>query len=230
MSLYGRLVSAPTIERGVEVCLRYFLGPYLGEVLEQAGHGRGDLPDPSDLTRMSEFDWPTESNVAVVVVATPGTEGDAEREAETYTLTWDVRAAVLADVGDALHSREASQFYAAAAGTALAHQGVAVVASDLRTWARGPASELLTLEGSSVRFRGERYRQLGRRDDRALIAGEALLSVTVQDARSAHGGPELPPAEPGGVGDGPRPSAPDIAPAPVDPSVTIAREPPSEDM
>lgn len=231
MSEFGRIVSAPQIERGVEVCLRYFLPLYLGEVLAQAGHARDALPDPTSLTRMSEVDWPTESDVAAVIVATPGTtdvERDADDDGPAYTLTWDVRAGIVADIGEALDSREASQFYAAAAGAALSHWGVAEVAPDLRRWVRDDDGQFVTLEGSSVDLQGEEYRLMGRRPGRALIVGEARLEVKVLGARSAvPGAIELPP-DPDPETPGPRDPAPSADPAPVDVSLTITRIPVEE--
>ena len=226
-SAFGRIVAAPTVERGVEVTLRYLLPTYLGVVLAQAGYDRDALADPTNLVRQSEFDWPTETDVALVVVATPGTTGDAERGPETYDVVWDVRAAVLVDFGsDRLGSREASQFYAAAAGAALAEQGCAAVGPDGRTWLREADGETRALlEGSSVRWVGETYRQLGERDGRSLVAGEARLTVTVEDARPVFGpdlsglipepGSDVPPREDVPAGD----------PAPVDPHVTLHRDP-----
>lgn len=218
--VYGRLLAAPTLERGAEVCLRYWLGPYLGEVLAQAGHARDALPDPSDLVRVSEWprDIPAGSPVAMVITATPGTEGEAVREAQSYTATWDVRAAILANLGDRLESREAAQFYAAAAGAALTHQGMAAVESDMRTWATDDDGRLLILPGSSVKWRGETYRAMIDRGSGTLqaIAGEARVSVIVQGARSAWGGPELPPVPPRD------PSVPGVS-GPVVPSPVVDR-------
>lgn len=222
--VYGRLLAAPTVERGVEVCLRYFLGPYLGEVLAQAGYERDALPDPSDLARVSEVAWPVETTTAVVIVATPGTVGDAPREPDGYRATWDVRAGVIADLGDRLDTREAAQFYAAAAGAALAHQGVAAVLADGRTWRLTVDGELEGLEGATVRWAGEQYRVADRRDARTLIVGEARLYVTVEGARSVHGGPDMPPIDPDTDLPGRDPAtAPE--PAPVDPSLTLTKEP-----
>jgi hypothetical protein len=222
--VYGRLLAAPTVERGVEVCLRYFLGPYLGEVLEQAGYARDALPDPQDLARVSELVWPVETTTAVVIVATPGTLGDAKREPDGYRVSWDVRVGVIADLGDRLDTREAAQFYAAAAGAALAHQGVAAVEPDGRTWTRDADEDLLELEGSSVQWAGETYRVADRRDARTLIVGEARVIVTVEGARSLHGGPDVPPLDPDTGQPGRDPAEPD-APAPVIPSLTITKEP-----
>jgi hypothetical protein len=225
-AVYGRLLAAPTIERGVEVCLRYWLGPYLGEVLEQAGHARDLLPDPADLVRVADLSEPTSSQIAVVIVASPGTTGDTRREADAYTATWDVRAGVLMDLGSRLESREAAQFGAAAAGAALSHQGVADVMPDLTTWRRNDAGDLVVLAGSSVRWVGETYRVLDRRGmSPTLIAGEAIITVTVEGARSAFGGPEEPPRDP----DSDLPSRdPAVSgdPSPVDPSLTITADPP----
>lgn len=198
--VYGRIVSAPMIERGLECTLRAWLGPYVGEALEQAGHPRDALPDPADLVRVSEFprDIPAGSPITLVIVATPGTEGQAVREPTGYTATWDVRAAILANLGDRLESREAAQFFAAAAGAAMTHQGVAVVEADMRTWSTDDDGRLLILPGSSVKWRGETYRAMVDRGSGTLqaIAGEARVSVIVQGARSAWGGPELPPVPP----------------------------------
>lgn len=227
--VYGRLLAAPTIERGVEVCLRYFLGPYLGEVLAQAGHSRDALSDPLDLARVSELTDTASAQIALVVVATPGTVGDVTREVDSYTATWDVRAAVLADLGDRLESREAAQFAAAAAGAALSHQGVAKVATDMRTWVRDVDGELVTLEGSTVRWRGESYRRLERLGlSPTLIAGEAMVTVTVQGARSTYGGPAEPPLDPD-TGIPSRDPAVSGTPTPVDPTLTIDRVLPTED-
>lgn len=195
--MYGRLLSAPTVERGVEVCLRYRMADYLGEVLEQAGYARDMLPDPTDLARVSEVVWPVETATAVVIVATPGTSGDAAREPDGYRVVWDVRIGVVADLGDRLDSREAAQFYAAAAGSAVTHHGVAAVEPDGVTWSTDDVTgELLELEGASVRWLSEDYRVADRQDSRTLIIGEARLSVTVEGARSTYGGPvEAPPPE-----------------------------------
>jgi hypothetical protein len=217
----GRVVAAPTIERGVEVCLRYYLGPWLGEVLVQNGHARDDLADPQDLARVSEFTAPTQGQVTLVVVATPGTTGDAQRDADGYTLTWDVRAAVIADLGDRLESREAAQLYAAAAGTALTVQGVAAVEPDGRTWTRDAYGDLEVLEGSSVRLMGESYREI--RGMPGVIAGEARVTVTVEDARPAEVLTPIEPQEPGTSG--PRPEPVPVDPAPVNPSITLTRDP-----
>lgn len=220
--VYGRLLSAPTLERGVETCLRYFLGPYLGEVLAQAGHGRDALPDPTDLARVSEFTAPVEGQVALVVVASPGTFGDPVREADGYLAVWDVRAAVLADLGDRLETREAAQFYAAAAGAALTHQGVALVGADLRTWERDTDGELLVLEGSSVRWAGEAYREIPQMP--GVIAGEARVLVTVEEARSALGGPAVPPLDPDTQQPTRDPAVPGVS-VDVVPDATIVRDP-----
>lgn len=227
--VYGRLLAAATIERGVEVCLRYFLPPYLGEVLAQAGHPRDALADPLDLARVSELTDTENGQVAFVVVATPGTIGDAVREPDGYRATWDVRAAVLLDLGDRLESREAAQFAAAAAGAALTHQGVAKVASDMRTWVRDADNELVTLEGSTVRWRGESYRKLERLGlSPTLIAGEAMITVTVEGARSVYGGPLEPPLDPD-TGEPSRDPAESGTPTPVEPTLTIDPLPPTED-
>lgn len=198
--VWGRLVAAPTIERGLECTLRYWLSPYIGAVLAQAGHPRDALPDPSDLVRVSEFprDIPAGSPVTLVIVATPGTEGQAVREPTGYTATWDVRAAILANLGDRLESREAAQFFAAAASAAMTHQGIAAVEADMRTWKTDDDGRLLILPGSSVIWRGETYRAMVDRGSGTLqaIAGEARVSVIVQGARSAWGGPDVPPDPP----------------------------------
>jgi hypothetical protein len=212
--VYGRLLAAPTVERGVEVCLRYRMGDYLGEVLEQAGYARDTLPDPQDLARVSDVVWPVETTTAVVIVATPGTSGDANREPDGYRVTWDVRVGVIADLGDRLDTREAAQFYAAAAGAALSHQGVAAVDPDGVTWTLDVADEPLELEGSSVRWLGESYRVADRRDARTLIVGEARVAVTVEGARSAVGGPLVAPEVPRD------PAVPGVA-GPVVPHVTV---------
>lgn len=174
MAEYGRLLSAPILERAVEETLRTWMPAYLGEVLAQAGHGRFDLPDPSDMVRQSEFDWPVEAQIALVVITSPGTTGDAVRGPEGYDATWDVRAGVVADLGEYTGTREAMQFYAAAAGSALTHRGVPV-------------------EGASVRWLGENWGVLAERDSRTLMGGEARCAITVQEARSLYGGPLEPP-------------------------------------
>ena len=224
--VYGPLVSAPTVERGVETCLRYWLGPYVGEALAQNGHDRTHLPDPTDLVRVAEFTaQPPQGVVAMVVVATPGTVGDAESDGEFYTLTWDIRATILADLGDRLLSREAAQMYAAAAGTALAHQGVAAVEADLKTWATDDDGNLLTLAGSSVRLRGETYREI--RQLPGVIGGEARVTVTVEGARALHGGPETPPINPDTGLPGRDPAESGI-PTAVVPALIVTRDPVEE--
>lgn len=219
--VYGRLLAAPTVERGVEVTLRYYLSRYLGEVLAQNGHDRRDLPDPTDLARVSEFPprGPDLQTALVVVVATPGTLGDARMEAEHYSASFDVRAAVLADLGKRLESREAAQFYAAAAGAALAHQGVAQVAADLRTWQRDEHGDLANLEGSTVQWVGERYVELPRMP--GVLAGEARVIVRVEGARSTAPFEEIPPDEP----TDPREPPVESGSASVVPSLTISRDP-----
>lgn len=227
--VFGRLLAAPTVERGVELTLRYYLGRYLGEVLDQAGHDRQGLPDPADLVRVSEFRWPFEAQLALVVVATPGTVGDAEREPGGYRIAWDVRAAVLADLGDRLETREAAQFYAAAAGAALAHQGVADLGAD-GLGVRDDDGELVTLEGSSVQWLSETYRQIAPpQAGRALIAGEARVLVRVEDARSLHSVEPVPAPDLPAPGDGTdRGPLDPSATSPVRPSVTVSREPVEE--
>lgn len=226
MSVLGRMLSAPTLEQGAEVCLRYYLGLYLGEVLAQAGWEREALPDPHDLKRVADFVWPIEAQLTTVVMASPGTTGDAQKTERGYDATWDLRVAVLADLGDRLDTRVASQFYAAAAGMAIAHNGIAALNAD-GTWKVNSDGEPVTVEGTSVRWIGEGYRQLGPpRDRRALLAGEARLLVKVEGARS------LRPSQPLPLPDAPlppdrEPPEPDD-PAPVNPSLTIEREPVEE--
>lgn len=192
-SVYGRIVSAPMIERGVEVTLRYLLGPYVGEVLEQMGLDRWTLPDPTDVQRLARVDQFREGEqVAMVVIASPGTVGDAKREADSYTLTWEVQAGIVCDLGDPLKTREAAQMYAAAIGACLAHQGCAAVEPDGRTWAQdGVTDEYLLLEGSHTWYVGEGYQPVPTRPD--LMMGGATAMVRVQGARSLYGGPEAPP-------------------------------------
>lgn len=226
-AVFGRALAASTIERGIEVTLRYYLGMYLGEVLEQNGYPRDGLRDPLDLQRVVDLnDYASTAQIALVVVATPGTQGDSWSDGDSYGATWDVRAGGIADLGDMLDTREAAQLYAAAAGMAVSHQGVATVQADGRTGVRDPYDgHLLALEGSSVRWAGERYSRVDRMRD--VIAGEALLRVTVEGARSLHA-PDLPaPGEPVSPTDRTEPVGPDSAP--VVPSLTIDRRTPTED-
>lgn len=217
----GRLLAAPTIERGVEVCLRYFLPMYVGEVLTQAGHDRAGLPNPADLVRVAEFEWPAPTQLALVVLASPGTSGEPVAGPESYSATWDVRVAVLADLGDRLETREAAQLYAAAVGAAVSQQGVASVNAD-GTWAVNDDGMPEVLAGSSVRWAGEAYRQIGPpAAGRALIAGEARLLVTIEDARARWSATEL--ALPGPPDERTPPPVPGSAP--VVPSLTITRDP-----
>lgn len=227
MSAFGRILAAPTLERGVEVCMRLFLTPYVGEVLRQAGLPQDAIADPTDLVRLPEYDYPPENDVALVIVATPGTIGDARRDAGSYTATWDIRVGVVADLGARLDSMEAAGYYAAAAGAALTHQGVAQVSSDGRSWLRDEDGELLLLDGAVVRWAGESYRPLPERDGRALVAGEARFNITVEGARSDEG-PEFIPDLPE---DGPvdRDPPPEADPSPVVPSLTLHRVPITEE-
>lgn len=184
---YGRIVSAPMIETAVANTLATWLSDYLGETLAQAGYGREDLPDPDDLVFASDLDWPTEAEVALVVIVSPGTTGDPRREAESYAATWDVRVVTLASLPDRLDTRRAAQLYAAAAGAAVDQKGV-------------------ELEGATVVWTGEGTRVLAERDARTLVAGEARFEVSVEDARRRYGGPDAPsppdvprqPADPAG--------------------------------
>jgi hypothetical protein len=226
-AVFGRALAATTIERGVEVTLRYYLGTYLGEVLEQNGHERDALADPLDLERVVDLnDYRSSAQIALVVIATPGTVGDAWSDGQAYGATWDVRAGAIVDLGDRLDTREAAQLYAAAAGMAASHQGVATVAADGRTGVRDPYDgHLLPLEGSSVSWEGERYRRVERVRD--VIAGEVLLRVTVEGARSLSAPDLPPPGEPEIPTD--REPPPEPGSAPVTPSLTIDRVTPTED-
>lgn len=220
-AVFGRTLAAPTIERGIEVTLRYYLGTYLGEVLEQAGLPRDGLADPLDIERVVDLnDYGNSAQIALVVVATPGTVGDSWSSGEGYGATWDVRAGAIVDLGKRLDTREAAQYYAAAAGLAVSHQGVATVQPDGRTAVRDPYdNHLLPLEGSRVAWAGERYRAVDRL--RGVVAGEALFRVSVEDARSLNA-PDLPPPdEPVTPSDRDDPPGPDAAP--VVPSLTIDR-------
>lgn len=195
-AVFGRILSAPTLERGVERTLRTWCVVYLAEVLAQAGYSRDALPDPREVARATEFRWEKDGTLPLIVVATPGTTGDTVREADSYTATWEIEATVLVDLGNRLQTREAAQFYAAAVGAAMAHQGVARVAPD-GTWLLDAEGLPLTLEGSQVDWLGEAYRQMGEGEDgRSLVAGGARLLVTVEGARSRFGGPEALPPDP----------------------------------
>lgn len=225
-AVFGRLLAASTIERGVEVTLRYYLGAYLGEVLEQNGYPRDGLADPLDLQRVVDLgDFADAAQIALVVIATPGTVGDVVGDGDTWSATWDVRAGAITDLGDGLDTREAAQLYCAAAGAAVDHQGVAAVAADGRTGIRDADGHLEALEGSSVIWQGERYSRVDRIRD--VIAGEALFRVTVQGARSI-AAPDLPPpGEPKVPTD--RAAPPDPGSSPVVPSLTIDRRTTLED-
>lgn len=218
---HGRLLSAATIERGVETTLRYFLNHYLGEVLAQNGHGRGDLPDVRDLLRVLDVTQPPSSGqIALAVVASPGTTGDARREADGYTAVWDVRAAVIVPPFDVrVETREAAQMYAAAAGVALSHQGVATVGPDFRTWVRDADGEFVTLEGSTVQWQGETYRLVPRMQ--GVMAGEARWTVTVEGARSLAPLVYLDPPEDPDTGLPGRDEPEAGVPSSVDPSITV---------
>lgn len=211
---YGRLLSAPTLELGLERTVRTWVGAYLGEVLEQhyaaavaiTGEPMPEdvryvLPDPTDVVRQSEFTWPVEGQLALVVIATPGTTGDAVHGPDDIDATWEAQVGVVADLGDYGPTREAMQFYAAACGACLEHKGIDV-------------------PGAGVRWAGENYGILAERDARTLMGGAARILVTVEGARSSFGGPDAPPPiddRPPGV---PRPHDPPITVVP-----TIAKEP-----
>jgi hypothetical protein len=226
-AVFGRALAASTIERGIEVTLRYYLGAYLGEVLEQNGRPRDGLADPLDLERVVDLnEYASSAQIALVVVASPGTVGDSWSDGEAYGATWDVRAGAIVDLGDRLDTREAAQLYAAAAGMAVSHQGVATVAADGRTGVRDEYDgHLLPLEGSSVTWAGERFRAVDRM--RGVVAGEALFRVSVHDARSLHAPDLEAPGEPQTPTDRDPPAEP--APAPVVPSLTIDRRTPMEE-
>jgi hypothetical protein len=225
--LFGRALAASTIERGVEVTLRYYLGMYLGEVLEQNGYPRDGLRDPLDLERVVDLnDYSGAAQIALVVVASPGTVGEVWSDGEAYGAAWDVRAGAIVDLGDRLDTREAAQLYSAAAGMAVSHQGVATVAADRRTGIRDEYDgHLLPLEGSSVSWEGERFRAVDRM--RGVVAGEALFRVNVEGARSLRAPDLPPPGEPTSPTDREEPEGPDAAP--VVPSLTIDRRTPTED-
>jgi len=225
-AVFGRALAATTIERGVEVTLRYYLGMYLGEVLEQNGYPRDGLRDPLDLERVVDLnDYSSAAQIALMVVASPGTT-DTRQDADGYTGVWDVRAGAIVDLGNRLDTREAAQLYAAAAGLAVSHQGVATVQPDRRTGVRDEYDgHLLPLEGSTVSWAGERFRAVDRM--RGLVAGEALFRVTVEGARSLQAADLEPPGEPQTPTD--RDAPPDGVPAPVTPSLTIDRRTPTED-
>jgi hypothetical protein len=170
---YGRLVSAPMIERAVEATLRVWLGQYIGEVLAQAGHPRDALPDPTDLVRASGHDWDSESAPPLAIVVSPGTT-DVRRVPNGYTATWSVTAMVVASMPTRLQVREAAQFYAAAL-YCLEQKGI-------------------DLDGATVRWQGEELAPVRRPgDDRTQLAGQAHFAVMVEGARALHGGPADPP-------------------------------------
>lgn len=217
-SAYGRIVSAPQIERGIEVTLRYMLGPYVGEVCDQLGLDRWTLPDPSDVQRLANPDqFRDGEQVAMVVIATPGTT-DVRRDADGYALTWEVQAGIVCDLGDPLKTRDAAEIYAAAIGTCLTHQGCANVEPDGTTWSTDDHGRVLLLEGSHVWLTGEGYQPVPSRPD--LMMGGAVVQVRVENARPLYGGPDEPP---GTDGDGHRLRVPVAEPAEgaVEPSVTV---------
>lgn len=190
---YGRLVSAPIIERAVEATLRAWLGQYLGEVLAQAGHPRDALPDPTGVVR-STGDWGTEDTPPLLIVVSPGTT-DAERRPDGYRATWNVTAMIVTTMPTRLEVREAAQFYAAAL-YCLAHKGI-------------------DLTGASVRWQGEDLAPVRRPgDDRTMLAGQAHFTITVAGARSLQGGPELPPDPDPVTGEVPRDPSPGAPPLP----------------
>lgn len=221
MSVIGRALAAPAIERGAEVCLRYFLGRYLGEVLAQDGLARTALPDPADLVRVSDVAWQPPDQLALLLVASPGTTGDVVREADAYTATWDMTVGVMCDLGDRLDTRDAAMYYAAAAGMCLAQQGIADASRD-GLWRTDQDGNGLILEGSSVLWVAERARQVSRPDQRLRVVGEARLLVTVEGARATW------PAEPLPLPENPAP--PDRDPlepgerVPVSPDVTVTQD------
>jgi hypothetical protein len=218
-SVYGRIVSAPMIERGIEVTLRYWLGPYVGEALAQLGQDRGGLPDPDAIQRLARVDDFREGEqVAMVVIATPGTVGNAERTESGYAGMWEVQAGIVCDLGDPLATREAAQVYAAAIGTCLAHQGCAAVEPDGVTWSTDDHDRTQTLEGSHTWWAGEGYQPVPRRPD--VYFGGATLMVRVDDARATWGGPDEPPAA-DARGRRVREAALDPVPSMVIPTLTI---------
>jgi hypothetical protein len=223
VSVYGRIVSAPQIERGLEVTLRYRLAEYLGEALAQLGYDRYALPDPEDIARVVNVDeYNNRHEVALVVIASRGTDETAKRDGDSYALRWMVEAGVVCDLGDPLKTREAAQVYAAAIGQCLAHHGCAAT-SDGVTWDQADG-EYLLLEGSSTWLVREGYmRPPGQSRD--MMMGVAEIAVEVSDARSAYGGPaEPPPLDATGSFRLREPVADGVT-GPVEPTVTVSRLP-----
>ena len=193
------------VEAAVEETLRTWLSDYLGEVLEQAGYDRHQLPDPSDLERTSEVDWSPESSPTVLMVVSPGMDDDAIRVDNHLDLSFDVRAAFLVSEKTRIDARLAAQFYTAAAGWCLQQKGI-------------------DMDGSDVIFNREVWGsgRLTDRDARTVMTGEAQMTVIVRGARKMYGGP----VEPSG---GTRPPEPDD-PVAEEYVGTIHKEPLSADF
>jgi hypothetical protein len=177
MATYGRLVSAVMVERAIEARIRAWFSAYVGEALVQAGENRHGLASPSDFFKStSPDDWPPETNLTAVVVASDGTSS-VVRNADGYDMTWRVEGGVVATRENTTQTRETAQFYATGIGMAVAHKGI-------------------DLDGASVILDGESYTTRGFTAERTLLIGAARWLVTVENARSLFGGPELPPDDP----------------------------------
>jgi hypothetical protein len=202
MPPYGPLISTPIIEAGALETLRLYLPAYLGDALAQAGHDRFALPDPEDThTASDEIEQAHESQFSLLVVATPGTDGDAQINGgapydATYSARWELITGVVCNMTDYIDTRHAAGFYAAST-MCLAHKGLTAPEGlpGAETALPEPTAQLLT--SCSVEWLGEQIRN--RTPDgsqRTVMLGSGRFHVWVPDARARWGGPATPPPAP----------------------------------
>jgi hypothetical protein len=193
---YGPLISTPVIEAAAVETMRLYLPGYLGDALAQAGHPRDALPDPEDtFVTSDEAEQAPESQFALAVVATPGTDGDATMGAGTnprYGLVWDLIAGVVCGMNDYLQTRYAAGFYAASTHC-LAHKGLTAPERLVGATADLPAATAAIIESATVRLRGEQIRRRANDGDRTILLGSGRFRVWIGDARAVWGGPDFPP-------------------------------------
>jgi hypothetical protein len=174
---YGPIRSAPIIERAAARTLGEWFGAYLGETLVQAGFDRYGLPTPDDIVRVVDTgSWPMESNLAVAMIAVSSMEA-LRQGGGMYGASISLRAGVATTYEDYAKTREAAQLYAAAT-LCLAHKGLDGFDEAVVTW------------------EGEGYERLRETDERTLMLGVGLFTVSFPDARAMFGGPDEPPDDP----------------------------------
>lgn len=210
MSIFGTLFSAGDLEDAAVLTLRRWFPTYLAEVGRQSGSA--NLPRPTSYQVVADIeDWREQGGPTVLVIS-PGTTDEPERDAEgRFTYIYALSAAVMIAASDQRTARRYARLYTAAARGILAQQG--------------------SLGGviPSLRITGEEYADRTLADGRSAASGAVTATVQVDDVVTWGAGPIDPDPE----GSGPTAPPPGTDPALAWPDwpvvdetyVTIEREP-----